>query len=473
MSTLQALLIAMVLIFMSGCDTNEFKRETQQQSANETGSNAIEVFDQAVSLLRDQHAMPYRVVGKKIFDQRVDEVRKSLKPDASDAALAIAIMRVNTLIGDSHTQLYCGGQSPTDLLYPAIFVADGSVFRLWSVFELDKTNYDEDLLAAEILAIQGIPWKEARERLLSFCPGDNEFGGDIHASIWLRCAKIAREVGLADRELKMKLKLKTLSGKMVELVFEPRKASEIEEQAVAHKWTSAKIPTGPDAILRCRDSRDPHWLVTLKEHNAVYAQYNQCNTGKPTTESFAEEIVEAIESSGADRLIVDVRRNPGGLNYRNKPILHAIFKCDAVNRPGGLFVLIGPNTFSATMNFCGWLERETHAIFVGDPSGAGVNMCGDTHGPHDLDRPGWQMFVSKLYWQEGMPEDRRQWIHPYVVAPTTLIDLMNGRDPGLDAALQFNDDKLIAWLKATEPRRQWTGPSQLPAIEARKTWPRR
>lgn len=41
-----------------------------------------------------------------------------------------------------------------------------------------------------------------------------------------------------------------------------------------------------------------------------------------------------------------------------------------INWRGALFVIIGRNTFSAAQNSATLLDRHTHAVFVGEPTGS-------------------------------------------------------------------------------------------------------
>ena len=53
-------------------------------------------------------------------------------------------------------------------------------------------------------------------------------------------------------------------------------------------------------------------------------------------------------------------------------------RCDAVDRDGHLFVLIGRRTFSAAMNCASLLELHSKATFVGEPTGSRPNFVGES-----------------------------------------------------------------------------------------------
>ena len=430
--------------------------------ARSQAQDALTVFDEAVRFMRTVHPAPYRIVGREAFDQRVATERAGLAPDSDDAALAVAIWRVNSFLCDGHSTLSIPrGTSPRDRIYPIRFVSLGGELRVRAVHGLD-----ERAVGARVLEFYDLPWEEARRELLTVARGDNEHWAEqINAPLVMEYPRIVAAIGLARPNGTTSIRLESLDGERFRLPLAPM-------DLTGAGWTELQLPSGSEAMLYQRDQASPHWVTTLPDHGAVYAQYNRVNNGTPTTESFAEAITAALESSGAETLIVDVRQNGGGNNYRNTPILHAILKNERVNRPGHLFVLTSPRTFSACMNFCGWLERETNAIFVGEPTGAPPSMYGDTE-ELALDRPGWTVRTSALYWQESQSNDERLWIEPYVRARLTIPDVLAGRDPVLDAALHFDDPEIVRWLENTAPRGHWYGPIHQPAIDARMTWPPR
>jgi hypothetical protein len=145
-----------------------------------------------------------------------------------------------------------------------------------------------------------------------------------------------------------------------------------------------------------------------------------------------------MENQSARRMIIDLRRNGGGNNFLGEALRRGVER-SRFNRPGGLYVLIGPQTFSAAQNLANRLERETFAIFVGEPTGAAPNHYGDAStctGPAtDL-----AVHVSTLPWFDSVPQDHRQWIFPDLLSPAMFADYAAGRDSALDLALTHADD---------------------------------
>ncbi len=176
--------------------------------------------------------------------------------------------------------------------------------------------------------------------------------------------------------------------------------------------------------------------------------------GQPFDVFDAHVSAELARKNGT-RLIIDLRRNGGGDNTLCEPMRKRIQR-SAFNRPGGLYVLTAPHTFSAAQNFANRLERETFAVFVGEPTGSSPNHCGDAkHFPHA--DGGLPAQVSTVRWSDSSPFDDRVTIMPDVLIPSVFKDYLAGRDAALEAALAHKDQRPFDDALLTTP---WTRGSQ-------------
>jgi len=128
------------------------------------------------------------------------------------------------------------------------------------------------------------------------------------------------------------------------------------------------------------------------------------------------------------------------------------------NAPGAIYVLIAPHTFSAAQNLATRLERETFAVFMGEPTGSSPNHCGDAtrfgDGPADLPAQ-----VSTVRWMDSSPADKRVTIKPDVLVPSTFSDFLGGHDTVLETAYSHThvsrkDDRVEAapWDRGSQLR---------------------
>jgi hypothetical protein len=98
-------------------------------------------------------------------------------------------------------------------------------------------------------------------------------------------------------------------------------------------------------------------------------------------------------------------------------------------------VIVGRRTFSAAHYTCSAIEANTHALFVGEPTGSRPNFIGETT-PFRLPCSGLQVNVSDIFWQNAWPHDRRTHIAPDLYVPPTFAAYRANRDLAMEAILE-------------------------------------
>jgi tetratricopeptide (TPR) repeat protein len=205
-------------------------------------------------------------------------------------------------------------------------------------------------------------------------------------------------------------------------------------------WIDARGDTDP---LWLRDPKNKFWFESLPESRALYVQFNQVgNKDDETIEAFSKRLSAFIDSNAVDRVILDLRLNRGGNGSLNRPLIVALIRAARVDRPGGLFVLIGRSTWSAAQMLVNDLELYTDAVFVGEPTGGKINHYGDSR-RITLPNSGITVRVSTLWWQ-GDERDKRPWKAPDLAAEPTFADYRANRDPALAAAIAYTPEKTLA-----------------------------
>jgi C-terminal processing protease CtpA/Prc len=166
-------------------------------------------------------------------------------------------------------------------------------------------------------------------------------------------------------------------------------------------------------------------LTTLVEGRVVYVAYN---VTLGSTSDFADELRRRAGRPGVERVVLDLRHNPGGDNTTYGPLLEELAAVD------DLVVLIGRTTFSAAANLLAELEERANPTLVGEPSGGSPNLYGDTIAV-TLPDAGWSAQIAAVQWAPA-GEDRRLAFEPDVPVELTSEDFFAGRDPVLSAALR-------------------------------------
>lgn len=184
-----------------------------------------------------------------------------------------------------------------------------------------------------------------------------------------------------------------------------------------------------ESLLYRRPSEANFWMEDL-DGNVLYVRYSavaMVEAGATT------ELLE--RAAPADKVVFDLRHNPGGNNRTYNALLEAL-QNEAVNQTGRLFVLTDRVTFSAASNLATEIEQTTDAVFAGEPMGGGLNFWDDVKFypmPH-LPVP-MRIGVSTVYHQKSFPDDPRLTIDPDIDIPYLSSDYFSGRDPVLEAVL--------------------------------------
>ena len=131
-------------------------------------------------------------------------------------------------------------------------------------------------------------------------------------------------------------------------------------------------------------------------------------------------------------MVLDVRLNGGGNNYKNKPIITGLIGCDKINASDKLFVILGRRTFSACQNLVNELSNYTNATFVGEPTSENINFFGDNR-TMTLPKSKIPIRLSFAWWQDKPQWENGPWLAPDLAIDMSFEDYRTNRDPVLDA----------------------------------------
>jgi len=98
--------------------------------------------------------------------------------------------------------------------------------------------------------------------------------------------------------------------------------------------------------LYLQDTDKLHLLRDLPEHEAIYVRMNASFANETETlDQFEQRIVELLSTNKPNDIVVDFRFNRGGDYTKVLPIVRLL--ANAIPAEGRLYLIVGPNTFSA------------------------------------------------------------------------------------------------------------------------------
>lgn len=358
------------------------------------------------------------------------EVLAARAETVSDGVYVVEIRRALAWFKDGHTTVavHASGGTPEalrrgewSLKAPLSLGAfdDG----LWVTAAADDAS---DLLGKRLLTIENLPVNEILRR-----HAEAWTGSDVWAHAW------AGEVLVSIGDLTGLNVVQWPERQVVRFAVEGSDGG-IIERALASEVESPELRpaarTPGDVENWTAEAGGRNFFRVIEDGRTLFLSLDQM--GDVDGHGFIDltrSVIAAMSGPAVRRVVVDLRRNLGGNNGLGEPLRKHLER-SRFNRPGGLYVLVGPQTFSAAQNLATRLERETYAMFAGGPSGGAPNHYGDASRMIG-EATGLPVFVSSLPWFDSAPQDQRLCILPDLPSRWTYSDWQSGGDPALAAVM--------------------------------------
>lgn len=383
-------------------------------------------WQQAVEYLGSQlpylHVDPYFKVSEADFQKSVTELANQV-PDLNDEQIIVGIMRIVASIGDGHTRTYPNAK-------PVRFASLPLEMR-WMDGELiivaASPEY-EQAVGATVVQIGDHSVQDVLEAVKPLIPADNDMEILNDTPQYMAMPAILFGLDLIPQKDRVTFGFEEQDGSRFDLELQPGSGK-------SESFVTVYEKVGVQRPLYEQDHESFYWYQYLPESNAIYVQYNRCaeQDGKPF-EAFVDEVFQLIDEKEGSRLVLDVRTNGGGNESVLTPFVEAIKARPALSSEGRLFVIIGRGTYSSALQNAITLSLDTNATLVGEPTGGKPNHYGEVR-QFRLPNVGLLIQYSTRYWL-NYPAGDPLTLEPDVPAPITVADLLTGRDPALEIALQ-------------------------------------
>jgi hypothetical protein len=384
-----------------------------------------------VEELQRRHPDLYHAVSREAFDAAVTDLDRRI-PTLRRNEVIVGMMRIAAMVGDGHTRL--DPRKDEHFGFPALplklyLFDDGLYIR---AARPDHAH----LVGARIEAIGGVPVAEALTRVNELTSRDNDMGATYFAPLYLNMPDILQALGLSDRHDRATLTVRrgdrrwrvNVEAGAVDPLWPPDTDISL---ITPEGWVDARATPAPPLWLAA--PLDYHRLVEMPERGVLYAQLNMvAGIQGESLGAYGVRIRERAEALNPRIIILDLRLNGGGNGtLRNRFIPELVRAEDEDTR---LIVLTGRGTFSASQFVLDDLDRLTNAVFIGEPARSRPSSFGDSY-RSEMPNSGISTRASTLWWQDGQSLEPWTWVD--VSAPFSFADYAAGRDPALEAALNY------------------------------------
>jgi Peptidase family S41 len=411
--------------------------------------------------LPKRHRNAFHKITQATFDSAVAALDARI-PTLSDHEIVVGFASIVALLGDGHTRLalpqdpdvgFDRAHTVTDPPKDSSLYLHNLPVKLAlfgdGLFVRAATPEYKALIGSRVVRIGRLRADSAVEAMRPVVNYDNEQGFLFIAPTLMPVPEVLHAMRITDGVGEVTMTLdrngasKNVTLRPVQLFGKPRFIEARDQLATAPLWE--------------KDTDKWYWLADLRSARTVYVQMNRIGSApEENITDFARRIRRTYQGSGAQRVVIDLRHNPGGDGNMDRPLFTALVRDSAINRFGHLFVLIGRETFSAAQMLVNDFEHSSNAIFVGEPTGASPSGYGDSR-KFKLPNSGLTVRASTIYWRDMDGDEKRAATMPYLPVALTATDYFGGRDPVLDAATSFDP--------ATTPEKL------VEIVQARAGWP--
>ncbi len=374
------------------------------------------------------------------FDKAVDKLYDEI-PELQEHEIVIGLARLVSSFKYGHTVLgfrykpYAFHQIPVNL-----YEFNDGMFIQGVHMEYAET------LGAKVIEVAGIPVADALKAIYPVVPAENDQFFKAYAGSYLTCPEVLHAQKVI-KELSDKVEL-TLEkdGKTFKQIFKVLPKGERVPTAYGFvkqegDWLDAREQDATPNYLKELDKI--YFYEYLPEHKTVYVRHSQIQDDSlENIPAFYERVFRFIENNDVDRLVLDVRLNGGGNNYKNKPVVTGVIKSDKINKVGHFFVIIGRRTFSACQNLVNELDNYTNAIFIGEPTSENINFYGDNN-KVELPNSKIPAYLSFAWWQDKPQWEGEEWLAPHIAVDMSFEEFRTNKDPVLETALTFSDPDYV------------------------------
>ncbi len=315
--------------------------------------------------LPKRHANAFHTTTKAEFDAAAAAVESTIATANADQ-IVVGLASIAASIGDGHTRLRLPVSWARYAIVPAWFGCDAVSSDSCELRVTRAAPGNERLLGARILSIDGMPVADVHARLRALIP-KAESEGAIWASSasLLQLPNVLHGLGIVRDTSRT---LFTLAGGQSGDSMQVE-VSSVSRQSNVQEWKGA---AESEPLSRQR-ANEPLWWAMLPDSQTVYVSFNSY-PGKGEFRDLTKGLMAFVETNRATRLVIDLRRNGGGDFTKVREILlPPIARHPLLGVRGHLYVLTGPQTFSAAMTNAVDFRKDARAILVGLPTGARPN----------------------------------------------------------------------------------------------------
>ncbi|GAB5523286.1 MAG: hypothetical protein Roseis2KO_11580 [Roseivirga sp.] len=361
----------------------------------------LEDIDRLDYLIRNEFP-DYSVFDKdKNFANHLKSLKQQVNITAMESnSLNLEMIKAVGHLQDAHTAIGNFRE-----LFPYTFPYNASWYE--EGFYLTSGQFDPKWLGARIIRFENTSGQEVFNKLEAYTFSSNKTGRAYFMSLYEASPQLLYHEGVISSTDKINLTVVSEHGDSTTLSF--NKVLNTETGSL-QGWSSISAKYEDQKPLWKTNPEKNYWYKYLEQEDLMYLRYSMC-VAQGDIEVFWNDLFDHIDQKQPEKLVLDIRRNPGGDSQNHISFLKKLTEDSILNQPGKLFTLIDRGTGSAAINLASQMERLTHSILVGEKTLDKANTTSDpTY--YSLPHSGIQLILPNLYSLHSYIFDKRDAINP-------------------------------------------------------------
>ncbi|AVI51987.1 hypothetical protein C5O00_12815 [Pukyongia salina] len=390
--------------------------------------------------VHNDYSFLFRKTSAEEFDNAVKTLHDQI-PTLQEHEISVGLARIIGLFKYGHTRMGWRNNPVSLRQFPVNLYHFSDGIYVQGVHK-DYAN----ALGAKVISVGGMPVMQALEKIYPVVPSENDQFFKAYGLLYLMSPEVlhAQRVvpTLSDNiELTLEKNGKTFTTTLKAMAageWAPRTYGFVQSEG---EWLDAREAGETPLYLKNLDKI--YYFEHLPEKNTVYVRHSQIQDDpSESIPEFYTRVFDFIAKNEVENLVLDVRLNGGGNNYKNKAVVTRIIESQKINTTGNLKVIIGRRTFSACQNLVNELDNYTNAVFIGEPTSENINFYGDNN---EIILPNTKtpVYLSFAWWQDKPQWENGDWLAPHVAVEMSFEDYRTNQDPVLKAALDFGDGDFV------------------------------
>lgn len=369
---------------------------------------------------------------RKVFREELLALIEKI-PELTDTQITFELQRIVALLRDAHSSV----SVPYEEEYFPISTEP--------LFHLGKMDYytvylpqeHEQWMCAQLISINNVPLEEIIEKMSAYISAENHHWAayqvtSLHRQNLVSCKAMLQVIGVMEEDSDTaRFRLKAVDGQTVELELEALSLTTGEYHALpVANYTHFATANFSD----CYYGAYNYWFSYFEKEKALYLRfYEMADEEEYRLHEFLHDVWEFLEEKeGTQKLIIDLRYNPGGYGEFTGYLLDFVLTQDLEKT----CVLINEGSCSAAVIFPTLLQKRMEdAVIIGSAAGQPPNFFADQNS-YMLDNHDIACSISFQYYMCD-PDFTGDTLTPDIVVYLSLPDYVEGIDTVLEAALNY------------------------------------